>query len=620
MDPSLKRRLKADKPDAELQSLLTFLNGKLQRSRGIMGKEYKRWRRNLEVYTGQMPASEADYEAAEVGEPTSFVVPLTFAQVQTMVAFCFLLYQQNGKFYMFDEVGDEDAPLRELSETLLDGELKSNKWIGKLYQSLLDAARLGMTVTKEVWTRKTVWVPGDEEVQAINGTNMYEMTGGDREVVKYEGNLVNVLSPFKFFPDPNMPLVRWDEGSWVADEEEYTISYMRELERKGLITGTKFIERMSDKCWSTRESNNSFTMLADEQRNGTHTSEDDDFVCVLAEHYVHLKPSKYGLGPEDYDVCYLVRVVNDERIVSIEKYGYIHDKFPHNVGIVSPDTCVNLSISLADTIDSIQEVVSYLVNSRVLGLRKSLARNLIIDPQMIDVASLENNSDIILAKEGAGRMGMDKFFSQLTYRDTTSGNMAEAGDLQRLLQTVTGVNDNAMGQVASGRRSATENRAANTGASARLRMTASILWESCYAPMGNKMLTNLRYGLSYEMFEKYVGKRSDLLALYDQFSPADVAELIGARDVFAFDSTTSSERGFLAQSMQELLLAIMSNPQTAALYDMDKLMEEIYTLRGVKSRRFKLPQAAVPSGAPAIGAPGAQPGMPAGGTAPPVVV
>lgn len=621
MDQEIKKLLEAEIIPANIKELFDRLQDNISRSRDIMGKEYARWRRNLSVYRGEMPRNENDLEAEEVGEPERFVVPMSFAQVQTFVAFCFLLMQQNRRFYEFEQVGDEDRDIREIAEELLHGEMQENHWPSKFYQSLLDAARMGITVTKEVWVRQTVWVPGQSSVQNINGSNLFDLvSNGDREVVRYEGNIINNLSPFKFFPDVSLPLTRWREGLWVADEEEYKIHYIKQLERKGLVAGIKHVKRMAADAWDRRMKNNALSMLYDEQYNSRNMSEDDDFVVVLAEHYVRLIPKDFDLGPEEYEILHLVRIANDQRIVSIERYGYVHDDFPHNVGLLSPDTCTTLSASLCDTIHSIQEIVTYLINARVMGLRKNLGRNLIVDPSVIDMASLANGNDIITTMQGAPKNGIERYVKQLEYRDNTATNMSEADNMQRLLLMVTGVNENAMGQFSPGRRSATENRAANSGASSRMKMIATLLWTDCYAPQGRKMLCNLRYGLSYEMFAKYLGERPDLDELYEKFSPEDVEKLIGARDVFTFENTMPSEKGFLAQSMQELLIAIIGNPQTAQMYDVDKLMEEIYALRGIQTRRFKLPAPALPNlGQQAIGSQAAPGATPAPGTPPPVV-
>jgi hypothetical protein len=597
MDEEIKRLLSKELPSPKLERLLKHLQSNLSKSRGVMGKEYGRWKRHLKTFKGERPADREDMESAEDGTPEKFVVPLTFAQVQTFASFCFLLFNQKPKFFETEQVGDEDNEIARLGEDLLHGEMLYNRWPSKLYMLLIDIARFGIGITKESWKRDTVWVPNTSRVQNINGFELPTLDIDipmDQEILKFEGNTINNISPFRFFPDMSLPITRWREGQFVIDEEEYHINQLKKLERAGTLAGVKWVKKMELKAWEARQKYNTLEALGNEMSMGAGMGDQSkkDFVVTLAEHYIRLVPSDWELGPEKYEVMYLIRVANDQRIVSAERYGYVHDEFPHNVGLMSPDTCTSLSASLCDSIDAIQDVITYLINSRVMGLKKNLGRNLIVDPSVIDMASLENEMDIITTVQGAPKNGLDRYAMQLNFKDNTSSNFNDANELQRIMHMVTGVNDNAMGMVASGRRSATENRAANGGAAARMKVTATNIWTDMLAPQGAKMLCNLRYGLSFEAFQKYVGERPNIEELYAQFSPQDISQLVGARDVFIFDNTSESEKGFLAQSMQELLIAIATNPQLAGLYDLDKLMEEVFYLRGVKSRRFKFKPAA----------------------------
>ncbi len=596
MDQRISKLLEREHQPANITELFTLLQSNLAHSRSVMGKEYSRWRRNLEIYKGNIPADEDDEDAREVGEPEKFPIPLSFAQVQTFVAFAFLLLQQNRRFYEFEPTGEEDDPVRDIAEDLLHGELQENRWPSKLYQALLDVARMGICVTKEVWARETTWIPQSDMPVMVNGQDQTLMElgdGGDQEVIKFEGNRIFNISPFKIFPDMTLPLGRWREGKFIVDEECYRIGYVKDLERRGLMVGTKYIKKLSQKAWDSRSKHNSFEMLLSEFKDDSSDSASStSFACVVSEHFIRLVPKDHGLGSEEYEVMFLIRIVNDQRIVSIDRYGYIHDEFPHNIGLMSPDTCENLSASLSDTIHSIQDVITYLVNARVLSQRKSLARNLIVNPQVIDLDSIREGSDVITTVQGAPTNGIERYAMQLQYRDTTASNLSDASELQRIMLMVTGVNENAMGQFSPGRRSATENRAANGGAASRMKVTTALLHCDMFAPQGRKQLTNLRYSLSFESFSKYLGNRPDIEQLYELFCPSDPSVLVGNRDVFMFDNTVPSEKGFMAQSMQELLISIIQNPETAQRYDTDALLEEIYALRGVKVRRFRIPASA----------------------------
>lgn len=186
---------------------------------------------------------------------------------------------------------------------------------------------------------------------------------------------------------------------------------------------------------------------------------------------------------------------------------------------------------------------------------------------------------------------MEKFVRQLPYVDTTSRHLEDAQLIMQIMQVVTGVNENAMGQFSGGRRSATEARAANSGSSSRMKVPATLIFADCLQPLGHKMLTNHRQGISQETFSKILGDSPEVLARYSLFKPQDVSKLVGVEDHFVFDGTLQSEKGFIAQSLQELVSAILSNPlvmQSLPL-DVGKLMEKILQLRGIDNiEQFRL--------------------------------
>ena len=147
-----------------------------------------------------------------------------------------------------------------------------------------------------------------------------------------------------------------------------------------------------------------------------------------------------------------------------------------------------------------------------------------------------------------------------------------------------------MGQVASGRRSATENRAANAGAASRMKLIAATVWIDGLAPQGKKMLLNARQDLQFETFEKILGENA--AEMWDLFHVEDSTELLSNEDYFSFDGTLQYEKGYMAQSLQELVGTLASNPEVLAATNLDlvAMIKEIQSLRGLKNLdRFEKP-------------------------------
>src|SRR4029077_17345693 len=106
------------------------------------------------------------------------------------------------------------------------------------------------------------------------------------------------------------------------------------------------------------------------------------------------------------------------------------------------------------------------------------------------------------------------------------------------------------------------------GAAGRMKMHGQLIWDSSLGRLGRLMLSNDRQSLSLESFKSIIGDDPMIEQRYGTWkgTPEDV---ISGADYFTFDSTLQSEKGFIAQSLQELLVAIINNPMAAQQLDLD---------------------------------------------------
>jgi len=611
----LKTRLEAETQDDDLVRLKDKVVGMVKRSRSVMSKKYSTWDKHNDVYRGIRTPDEDDLKAAENDEPEKLVVPMAFAQVNTFASFCFLLFKQNGRLFEMLSSGAEDGNLKDVGERLLERDLRWNYFDSQLFQVLLDISRFNIGIKKTSWHKKTQWVQVTKPAVPVltdGGFDLPEAAPTTEwvEATSYHGNLIQAVSPYNFFPDPNYPVSEWRKGEFAADESECHIGALKKREKAGEVFGIDKVKPMDKKAFEGRGK----TYLEGVERYvGKNNPDEDSHMVILTECQLEIVPKKYGLSDVEHPILYVVEVANDERIIRAEPMGYLHGEFGYDVGQFAPDQHQLVGDCLSDTISALQDVVSFFFNSRLMSVRKSLDNNLVIDPVHVDMASVESRSPWILMKKGSPRLGLDKFIKQLGFVDTTVRHLDDVDTVMRLMMAVTGVNENAMGQFSGGRRSATEARAVNAGAASRMKMVATMIWSDMLAPMGNKMLSNLRQGIDEESFVKAVGQNH--ADKYPIFHPEDPLALVGCNDLFTFDSTLQSEKGFIAQSLQELVSAITSNPivmQTLPL-NVGALIEEILTLRGITDLdRFKYANPTI-GGGPVI--PGSDLGGPQAGPA-----
>ena len=616
MKPEVKAKLEQKEQSTFHHDMLTSTKKLVEMSRSEMSKYYSTWDQHDDVYRGKRAPDKEDEASSKADEPVKMIVPLSFAQIQTFVSFCFLLYTQNQKFFELVPSGDEDFKIRDACQDVLARDLRKNKWPGILYQCLLDTGRFGLGVIETNWVEHYQYVSVKKQGEPVMFQGMEiapgEVTEEVQKVLRYQGNELNSVSPYRWFPDTRLPLSKFQKGEFCASEEEYSRVQLEQMEADGEVAGIDHVEAFSQEQLDRRKSNSRMTFVSGGEapgggsrgRSGTVDDMSVESTILVTKCQRRLVPSKFmldgdkPLGPEKYPVLYTIWYANDKRVIRCEPSETLHNQFNYDLTEFTPDMHNVVNGGLCEVIDRLQSVITWFINSHITAVRRTIDNRIVVDPAGVDMRSLEARSSVILLKKGASKTGVDRWVKQLQVVDTTGAHMNDADVLGKLLQVITGVNDNAMGQYNSGRRSATESRAVTAGAAGRLKTCATVMWANGFDPLGQKMLTNLRQGLEFESFQRIIGKPKDddqlgWQALVEQFEAfkSTIEDLIGGDDFMVFDSTLPSEKGFIAQSLQELASVIMSNPDAAMMLDIDPkpMLEEIQSLRGVTNlTRFSL--------------------------------
>jgi hypothetical protein len=621
-----------NKDNAELsefhQELLEHVKELVKMSRTKMSKYYDDWDKQQEVYKGERQADKNDAEQALRDKPIKMVVPNTFAQVMTFTSFLFLLYTQNKTFYELLPTGDEDYGSKHKDmEKVLERDTRANQWNAMLFQHLLDTSRFGTGVLECCWTRKMtrIYVPEEPVVATIAGVETEVRAGSEwREYLKFEGNLVRPVSPYRWFPDTRYPIVDFQRGEFCASEEEYSKTLLKDLEEAGEVAGVDFVQPMPRNLDKARGGP---TRMGTDLMNiggrgpivgGPGSTKDKATgVVLVTKVQVWIVPSKFKfgnekkLGPEEFPVLYHIWYANDNRVIRVEPAYWWHNEFGWTLAQFTPDMQQTVAMGLADLIYRLQDVITWLINARITDVRRNLRGRHVVNPAFIDTKSLDSEGDIYMRK-GTNPAMMDRAIRPLDVNDVTRGHFVDADALGKIMEVVTGVNANAMGQYNTGRRSASEARVVTAGAAGRMKMHGQLIWDTSLGRLGRLMLSNLRQSLSLEAFQGVVGMDPMIQARYEVFKGTP-EEVIGGGDFFTFDSTLQSERGFVAQSLQELLVAVINNPQAAQMLDIDprSMLSEIQFLRGAGNvSRFSLQKQVASGQAPPLPQLMPQPGGP----------
>lgn len=583
--------------------LLAHCKRLVEMSRAYMFRFYDLWDVNDSILRGERKADDTDRKAAQRGEPPKIILPFSYAQVQTFIAYFSMLFTQRDVFYEIQGTGPLDEGTPELDmETVLQRDLRRSCWSRILYQNFLDIARTGFCVVKHTWEEESQEVPVTTPLPAtpsvFGGMVPPSLAETTQTVYSKQGNKLMSVNPYKFFPDVRLPLSRMQEGEFCAVEDEYSITRLKQMQGDGAITNVDEIRPLGTDALNTRrvhfmnaENNNALRVSTTDEGGGG--------MCIVSEWQGWIVPKDFTnasgetpFGDSDKPEFYLVWYANDKTIIRAEPMNYAHNQFTFDVAEYSADQLRVINEGLCEIIDPMQSICTWLLNSHVSSVRKMIDTKVVVDPQFIEMKDLESRSPVIRLKPGASRSGVDMFIKQLNVQDATQNHIAiDIPAMKSNIEYASGLSENAQGQYSKGRRDATQSKAVNAGASMRLKMQASVVWETLYAPLGVKLMNNHQQNLAFEEFCKCVGIKKE-----DPTSQARFTAFQGSGDaeyeLEFFDGTSPSEKAYVAQSMQDLLLGLMENPQTAMMLSQEpfrSLVVEIADLRGIRSPERFLP-------------------------------
>jgi hypothetical protein len=590
------------------QKLTDFKNrllGLVRMSRRTMSGFYPMWDRNDSVYRGERTWDEQDRKAKKRNEPEKVYVPMTHSQIQTFVSFATMLLSQRDFFFELGGTGGEDERAAQLGSAVLERDLEYNKFTGVLLpQFFTDVCRFGIGIFKSQWTHETTpvakqvpdpkWrpVPGLPQTQPPTVT-LYQ------PVTSYLGNKIEVVSPYRWFPDTRLPITRAQYGEFQADENEYSRDELRRMETNKEVAGLEFVPSIPSNAYEDRRS----FLLDNQSPNGSDpmiSPEDAKHYVLITEVEIKLNPSKVEiddgvfLDPSiDAEMVFCVWIGNDSRIIRIFDPGYEHNQFLYDSAQFFNDQNRLLNFGIAELLAPMQAIMDWLMNSRVWNVRKVINNQLVVDSRYVDMNDLKERNAIIRTKGTPDGMSIDQYIKQLQVTDVTTGHITDMGVVKDFSQDATGLSDNLVGQYSAGRRSAREASNVNANAASRVILPVKGIWQSAILPLGRKLLKNHRQGLDIQQLVNIVGLSnvmSDPQAV-QQFLPVDKSMLEGNYDFLVFDDTLPSQRTAIADILKEVGLGLLSNPRAVFALGIDPkpMFDEFLKLSGIRNvDRFRL--------------------------------
>lgn len=543
-----------------------------------MKKQYWRW--NLAEQKIQAYTPLTDYqricEGMQIGdqppEPVSVIVPYSYATLHAGATFIASVLLGRKPVFPLLGVRNTSADKARYMEQALQSNLDASRGYETLWQGIWDSLTYSFSAKRNGWEERT--------------GNAIRMVNGNREKTTetiFAGNVISSIDPYAFCPDPRVPIHQCNtRGDFMFTEMEQSETVLRDMEKADAL---KWVQ---DGIRTSKEFNRRQTAVTDNRRRMKIGIRGESLIAprnvigfhTVFEGTVRLVPKDWKLGDSDRSELWKFMWLKGQ-IIQAEPLGMAHAMHPY---VCSEPTSLGhdfMSLSMHDMIGPFQEILSWLVSSRMENVRTSINNQFVADPARVDINDIRLGpiGRIIRLKQAAMGLPIQQAIQQLVVQDVTQGHLADIQTMRILADTITGVNDNMRGiQTAGGRRSATEARMSMQAGASRLSQLAVRISSQDFLVLANQMILNIQQFMPEQMWVETTGDDGKWTS--QEMTP-DM--LMGSFNYQVSDGSLPFDKTALVEVWKEILLGVAQDPELRQRYDIGKIFQYVAELGGAKN-------------------------------------
>lgn len=575
-----------------------------------MKKHHSRW--NFGEQKIQAYCSVNDYEKltealaqkeANIPEPVQVVMPYSYATIHAAATFIANVLLGRKPVFPLMAVRGTNVDAARHMEQALQANLDASRGYETLWQHIWDSLVYGFGVTKNGWEERT--------------GNTLLMVNGRRQPVTetvFAGNVTSAVDPYSFCPDPRVPIHQCNiRGDFMFSEMQMSETVLRDMERNGDV---KWVKEGIDKYKGNKQQ----PAVVDNRRRIKIGIRGEDMItprdvtgfCTVREGTVRLVAKDWKLGDSDQSELWKFTWL-EHQIIQAEPLGMMHSMHPYTASEPTSFGHDFMSLSMHDMIGPFQDILSWLISSRMENVRTSINNQFVADPARVEINDIRTSTigRIIRLKQAAMGLPVKEAIMQLLVQDVTSGHLQDIQTMRILADTITGVNDNMRGiQTAGGRRSATEARMSMQAGASRLSQLAVRTSSQGFLPLANQMIMNIQQFMPDKMWVETTG--DDGMPNSLQMTPE---MLMGTFNYQISDGSLPFDKTALVEVWKEILMGVAQDPELRMGWDIGKIFEYVAELGGAKNINTFKRQMPPGGGVPLIAGAGANPaegGVPLG--------
>lgn len=569
--------------------------------------EYRtRWNDAEDQYKAYLPTSELDEKKKQQRKQdgsmdfVNIEIPYTYAVLMTTTTYLSSVFLSRTPVFQFSARHGEPQNKVKSVEALIDYQTRVGEILADLYCWIHDMPKFGASIIGVYWDEDIRYISRIEEKQrTIAGVPIKGRTKKERVTEKiktYEGNRTFNVRPHDFLWDPRVPLARMQDGEFCGRNVNLGWNDLVRGQQQDVYYNLKDVKRrMKAAARSQAEDRggNEFEEPVqpgegDELSLSMLDKDAVDFVPIT-ELYVDLVPDEWEVGSSEHPEKWVFVIANDEVIISARPMGAYHDKFPFFVQEFGIGNDELIKRSLPEVVKPLNDTLSWLMNTHFYNVRKSLNDVRVVDPSRVVMKDLLNPlpGGLIRVKPSLYGTDVRHAVHQLDVRDSTQGHLRDAQSIETMIQRITGVADNIMGQMApGGRKTATEVRTASGFSMNRLKTIGEYNSAKAWSQMGQVMLQNSQQYYSEEQQFRITGANQQGEEAFANVSPDEIA---GFFDFVPVDGTLPVDRLAQANFWKELIQMVAKAPGVGEKFDIMGMIVHTMELLGEKNvNRFRI--------------------------------
>ena len=570
----LKRKFSTN-PDFE-KVIANYVANRMIASERSMAANIATWLSNERQYNAEIITKPVDIDRqTQAGDAPIYIplrIPYTFAAIQTYLTYLLALFTKRRPMFQLMGRTDKDIEIASKMENVLHNNAVNRGYVMEIHTWLRDALIFNRGIMWRDWYTQTSRVLVTKQ-QKVLGVPIGEAIRTMESTVEDEGNDIFASSPYDTYFDPGVTMQKIQEGEFVARVYYKTWSQVLTKMQAG-----EYWEHTRARIPLT--SAVSWTNRANQKRPGEDTAFTDSTQrpsVEIVDMIIRLVPSEWQLGISNWPEYWRLQIGNGTTVLMAEKLDVY--EFPCYVIEPEFDGRSLHTKGLVSMMEPLQELLSWLINSHMDNVRKTINNKVIIDPSKVMWDDVKNNRPYIRLNQRAHGTNPATVMHQLQVYDATSGHLRDIDMVTELLTRISAATENFMGIVnQGGRKTATEVRSANTLAGSRIEKTALVIGHQGFLPLTRGLVNGIQNNLSSEFFYRdFQGDASTLVPI----NPEDLRK--GHFNYPPIDPTIPVDRLQIAQTWQELIGMIGQNESLAGTYDVNKMLGEWADQSGIKN-------------------------------------